>query len=218
MTSQRVPSLLGPVPETILADLARGIHAAAQPLAVLQAALSKEHTERMSAEELRRLTVSSAFEVQRLCTLFHCLQQLVLAAGQAQLSPMPILPLLADAVESVTLLFQNDGICLSLHMPDACPVVLMNRSRTLQALSQILLLAHSVSRPRDIVESIATLSESAVRINIRNQNPSPKQMSTEMSLSMAIAEANIRSQQAGFCYRLQPFDVEIDLPRALVLH
>jgi hypothetical protein len=42
--------------------------------------------------------------------------------------------------------------------------------------------------------------------------------SAEARLSMAAAEANIRSQQAGFLWTQQPFDVLIDLPKAPVVH
>ena len=78
------------------------------------ASLSKGHTDRMNSDELRELTASSAVEVQRVCTLFSCLQQLVMAESiKPQLSPTLILPLLAYAVEGVNLVFQQNGIALS---------------------------------------------------------------------------------------------------------
>jgi hypothetical protein len=63
----------------LCSNLSRGIHAAAQPLAVLLASLSKGHTDQLNNDELRELTASSAAEVRRVCTLFSCLQQLVMA-------------------------------------------------------------------------------------------------------------------------------------------
>jgi hypothetical protein len=36
-------------------------------------------------------------------------------------------------------------------------------------------------------------------------------MSAEQSLNMALAEANIRSQQASLSWSLQPFNVQIEL-------
>lgn len=215
MTSSRADSLLlGPASETLCSNLALGIHAAAQPLAVLQASLSREHTDRMTVGELRQLAASSAVEVQRVCTLFNCLQQLVMAESEPQLSPMPILPLLADAVDGVSLLFQNDGISLISKMPDTCPVGLIDRSRTLHALSRVLLVAHALSSRHDSVELTASLSAHAVQIAVRNVNSSPNPINTEMTLSVAIAAANIRSQQAAFSYSLRPFEVHIELPQA----
>jgi hypothetical protein len=201
--------------EILCSHLAQGIHAAAQPLAVLLASLSKDYTDRMNSDELRELTASSAAEVQRVCTLFSCLQQLVMAESiKPQLSPTPLLPLLAYAADGVNLLFQQDGISLRSVLPDACPPVLIHRVRTLQALSRVLLIVHGLSHAQDTVELIASASANAVQIVIQNLNSSAAMINAEARLSMAVAEANMRSQQAGLSLSLQPFTVFIELPRA----
>jgi signal transduction histidine kinase len=201
--------------EILCSNLAQGIHAAAQPLAVLMASLSKDYTDRMNSDELRELAASSAAEVQRVCTLFSCLQQLVMAESiKPQLSPIPLLPLLAYAADGVNLLFQQDGISLRLVLPDACPPVLIHRARTLQALSRVLLIVHELSRAQDTVELIASTHANAVQIVIQNLNLSAPMINAEARLSMAVAEANMRSQQAGFSLSLQPFTVCVELPRA----
>ena len=201
--------------EILCSNLAQGIHAAAQPLAVLVASLSKGHTDRMDSEELRELTASSAVEVQRVCTLFSGLQQLVMAESiKPQLSPIPLLPLLAYAADGVNLLFQQDGIALNSVLPDTCPVALINRARTLQALSTVLLVVHRLSAAQDMVELIASSSTHAIQIIVRNLRLSVAVIDAEASLRVAVAEANMRSQQAGLSLSLQPFTVRIDLPMA----
>ena len=201
--------------EILCSNLAQGIHAAAQPLAVLLASLSKDYTDRMNSDELRELTASSAAEVKRVCTLFSCLQQLVMAESiKPQLSPIPLLPLLTYAADGVNLLFQQDGISLRSVLPDTCPPVLIHRARTLQALSRVLLIVHGLSRARDTVELIAAASANVVQIVIQNLNLSAAMINAEARLSMAVAEANMRSQQAGLSLSLQPFTVRIELPRA----
>src|ERR1700733_8916460 len=199
----------------LCSNLAQGIHAAAQPLAVLLASLSKDYTDRLNSDELRELTASSAAEVQRLCTLFSCLQQLVMAESiKPQLSLTPLLPLLTYAADGVNLLFQQDGISLRLVLPDTCPPVLIHRARTLQALSRVLLIVHGLSRAQDTVELIASASANAVKIVIQNLSLSAATIKPEARLSMAVAEANMRSQQAVLSLSLQPFTVGIELPRA----
>jgi hypothetical protein len=201
--------------EILCSNLAQGIHAAAQPLAVLLASLSKDYTDRMNSDELRELTASSAAEVQRVCTLFSCLQQLVMVESiKPQLSSIPLLPLLAYAADGVNLLFQQDGISLRSVVPDTCPPVLIHRARTLQALSRVLLIVHGLSRSRDTVELIASPSATAVQIVIQNLNLPAAMINSEARLSMAVAEANMRSQQAALSLSLQPFTVCIELPRA----
>jgi len=49
-----------------------------------------------------------------------------------------------------------------------------------------------------------------VRVVVQNLTSCVDTMNAETSLSMAFAEANIRSQQAGFCWSLKPFSVQID--------
>jgi hypothetical protein len=201
--------------EMLCSNLAKGIHAAAQPLAVLLASLSKGHTDRMTPDELRELTASSAVEVQRVCTLFSGLQQLIMAESiKPQLSPEPILPLLAYAVEGVDLVFQQNGITLSLVAPDTCPPVLINRGSTLQALSRVLLVVLELSAAQDLVEVSASSSTNAVQIVVRHLHLTVAGMNPEASLSLAIAEADMRSQQASLTLSLQPFTVRIDLPLA----
>jgi hypothetical protein len=195
------------------------MHAAAQPLTVLLASLSKGATDGMGADELRKLTASSAVQVQRLCSLFDCLQELVTAESiEPRLSPTPILPLLDQLTGGVNLLFQRGGITLSGTMPDTCRPALIDRARTLQALSRVLLIARAISTAGDTVELIVSFSAVGVCIVVRNLNSSIDVLNAEASLSIAVAETNMRSQQAGFSWSLRPFTVQIELQKAPFEH
>jgi hypothetical protein len=201
--------------EVLCSNLALGMHAAAQPLTVLLASLSKGLTDGMDAGELRELTASSAVHVQRVCTLFDCLQELVNAESiEPLLSATSILPLLDQLTDGVNLLFQHDGISLSATVPDTCQPALIDRARTLQALSRVLLIAHAISTFSDTVELIASSSGDGVRIVVRNLSSSVNRLNAEASLSMVVAEATMRSQHAGFSWCLRPFTVQIELQKA----
>ncbi|MGD0098696.1 MAG: hypothetical protein ABSB60_19635 [Terracidiphilus sp.] len=197
-------------------NLSQCIHATAQPLAVLRASLSNSRVCSMSREELRDLASSSAKEVERLCTLFSCLQQLVSTEStKPQFSATSISPLLAHVADGVNLLYKEDRISLRSIVAEDCHPVLIDKARTLQALSTILLIAHAVSRPQDTVELIAlTCSSNTVRVVVQNLASYVDAMNAETSVSMAFAEANIRSQQAGFSCSLKPFTVQIELQGA----
>jgi signal transduction histidine kinase len=200
--------------DTLCSHLARGLHAAAQPLTVLLASLGAANTDRMNAAELRELTASSAVEVQRVCTLFRCLQQLVIVESiKPQLSATPILPLLAHVADGVNRMFEKDGMCLSSMVPTTCEPVLIDRMRTEQALSSVLLAAHAFGRKQDTIDLIASSTANTVQIVVRNVNLSMDAMSTEESLSMALAEANIRSQQGSFSVNMRPFTVQVELQK-----
>jgi hypothetical protein len=213
------PSPPSPALDVLCSNLSHGIHAAAQPLTILLASLSKAHTDGMSTEELRELTASSSEEVQRVCTLFSYLQELVVAESiRPKLTATAILPLLASLLERVQLLFHKQGIVLSSTMPETCPLVLINGPRTLRALSSVLLTVHALSSARDHVEMLGSTSTQGMQIVVRNLNLSIASTSAEARLSMAAAEANIRSQQAGFVFSQRPFHVLIDLPKAPLVH
>jgi hypothetical protein len=198
----------------LCSDLAFGIHAAAQPLAVLEASLGKEHIAGMTVAELRQLAAGSAVEVRRVNTIFHCLQQLVMAQSEPQLTPTPIAPLLTDAIDGVSLLFKDGRITLTTQMPESLPLVRIQASRTLHAVSRVLLVAHAVSHQGDHVELAVGRTGAAVQITVRNSKASPITVSPEVRLSLAIAAANIRSQHATFSQSLHPLEVHIDLAQA----
>ena len=212
--SVRAKSAAG-VSETLCSQLLQGMHAAAQPLTILLASLGTANTGRMSTAELRELSDSSAAQVQAVCTLFRYLQELLLAQStKAHLCPTSILPLLAHVVDGVELLFRKAGVSLSTSLPDSCQLVLIDRARTIQALTSVLLIVHALSSARDTVELILTSTPATVQIVIRNLHSPVQGINAEGSLSMALAETNMRSQQAGFSLSLQPFHVEIELQKA----
>ncbi|MGD0938478.1 MAG: hypothetical protein ABR905_02115 [Terracidiphilus sp.] len=202
--------------EALCSNLSQCIHATAQPLAVLRASLGNSRVEQMSVEELRELVSGSATEVERLCTLLSCLQRLVSTEStKPQFSEISIQPLLEHVADGVDLLYKEDRIAFRSLISNDCHPVLIDKARTLQALSTILLIAHAVSRPQDTVELIALpCSSNAVRVVVQNLTSCVDQMNAETSLGMAFAEANIRSQQSGFSWSLKPFSVQIELQGA----
>jgi hypothetical protein len=207
------------VPAMFCSHLERGLHAAAQPLTILLASLGKGYTDPMSTAELRELTASSAVQVQRVCSLFSCLQQLVIAESiPPQLSSTPIQPLLTHVADGVNLMFEKDGMSFNPVVPDKCRPGLINRPRTHQALMSVLLIAHLLSKTRDTIEFVAASSAEAIQIIVRNANSFVDQLDTETSLSMALAEANIRSQRGNLSWSLQPFNVQIELQEAPAPH
>ena len=163
----------------------------------------------MTDGELRELAASSAVEVQRVCTYFSCLQQLLLAEVEPLLLPAPILPLLADAVDGVRLLFQSDGISLVAHLPDSELIARVHRGKTLEALTRVLLVAHALSEKNDTVEVIVSVTVDAAHVTVRSTNASARTINAELSLSVAIAAANLRGQHVDFYHSLRPFEAHI---------
>lgn len=155
-------------------------------------------------------------EVKQLCTLFKCMREILIAeSDEPELSATPIQPLLLRVIDGVNLLFVKDRMILSSMVPDTCQPVLIDRERTIQALTTVLLIAHSMSRAQETIELIASSKSSkAVQLVVRNVKSYAPELSAEASLGMALAETKIRSQKAKLSLSLQPFIVQIELRKA----
>jgi hypothetical protein len=134
------------------------------------------------------------------------------------LSPTYLLPMLEKVADGMDMLFENDGIHLSLTLPVTCDSVLIDRERTAQALSSVLLTAHSMSRSGDTVELVASDSLESVLVEVRNSSLNKDMPSAEARVGMAVAEANFQSQQVNYSWSIQPFKVLIELQKAPALH
>jgi len=100
--------------EILSSNLSKGLHAAAQPLTILRAGLAMGLASPLSLGELRELAASSYVEVERVCCLFDYLQQLVIVAStKPSLTAAPILPLVADAAEGVSIYSSMTGWSLA---------------------------------------------------------------------------------------------------------
>ncbi len=199
--------------DSLCLNLSHGLHAAAQPLTILRAGLN--NTDQMSLAELHQLVASSAKEVERICTLFSYIQQLVIDESiKPQIAETQIIPLIDDVVDGLDLLFRESEMTLNITIPDACNTVLIDSVRTRQALSCIMLIAHDVSNSKDTIELTAMSTSQSVQIIVANSNRHPNVLSAEGQLSIALAEANMRNQSGGLDYSLNPFSVCIELPTA----
>ena len=170
----------------------------------------------MSWSELKELANSAAIHVERVCALYSYIEQLVSTESiKPQLTSMHIKPVLEDIVDGVCLLFEDQGMSLNLRVSDKCEPVLISRVRTVQALSSALMIAQTVSRAPDTIELTASPSlTDGVRVDVRSAKSHVEVLDAEAKLRMDIAETNIRSQGATFSWRLQPFNVEIELRKA----
>jgi signal transduction histidine kinase len=144
------------------------------------------------------------------------MQDLVCAESiKPQLSPTQVLPLIEQAVDGVVHLFEANGISLRPSLPDSCPLILVNGARTLAAMSQVLILACSLSRPRDTVEiTVWDDSPSGVGVEVRNLEMLTARLKGEMRLGMVLAEAIVRNQRGSMSWSLQPFTVRFIFRKA----
>lgn len=196
-------------------NLSLGLHAAAQPLAILRSWFDPLYNADMSGDDLRHMVDTSAEHIDRLCTLFGYLQQLVAAESlEPKLWPVEVHPFVADVVDGIELWFQTSGISLFADVSATCGLALIDSSKMQQVLSTVLMVAHGLSARGDQVELSAKPSTESIKITIRNSNSTAETLSSEGALGFAAAEAATRRQNGNFTYTLNPLVVSINIPKA----
>lgn len=198
--------------EILCSNLSKGIHGAAQPLAILCAGLSDECIQDLSESELREMAANCSQEAVRLSGVFDAMRQLVDAESYSpQVASEGLNPLLAGSAQSSKHLFSEAGVQLHLIPTTDIAEVLIHRGRTLKALSDVLCAALSVSSPGDTVELAGICDLHTAEVEIRNVGSTTKTLDAEFSMRMAAAEATVRRQRGCLTWSLAPFVVRINL-------
>jgi len=195
--------------------LALGLHAFAQPLAILRAKLYLESIARMDAVELQRLAVDSASQVERLCTLFNYLQEIVLAeTTEPKLSKFPVSEVLESVVDGVDLWFRDAGITLAIQTDEVYDVILADRVKLSQTISSLAVLMHGLSKSGDSVTLTARPESSCTEIRFANSNVEGANLNAESRLRLALVETNVRKQHGTFVLHAEPFELRLRVPNA----
>jgi signal transduction histidine kinase len=194
------------------AHLANGLHAMAQPLTILRSVVAASTLSGLTAIDHRRYLDISSDQVERACVLFHSLQQLVAARQiEAECAPVDLSRLLEPVVEDQKAILQASGVDMKVVIPDALPLLLADMDRTLQALFAVLKIAAAVSSPGDAVELLVSPRNESMELVIQNRNAHKRRLNSSEHLSLALAEANIRSQQGEYECVEDPFRVSMTL-------
>jgi len=197
----------------LCARLSQGLHALAQPLTILRSALVASTAPGISAVEQRRYLDLSTQHMERICGLFECLQDVVIASHMdAECEPILLSDVLAVVVQDQKVVLEAGGVELRVLMPETLPSVLGDVNRTLQALSAALIIAASVSSPGDLVEFLVSAGNGNVELVLQNRRIHGRRPNSSERLSLALAEANIRSQHGEYEYDEDPFRVSFALP------
>ena len=195
--------------------LALGLHAFAQPLAILRAKLYLESISRLDATELHELAIDSAGQVERLCTLFNYLQEIVLAeTSEAQLAEVSVSEVLEHVVDGVELWFQDAGLILEAALIDSRLSVLADKVKLSEAITSLALLAHGLSKPRETILVSVIRGAACTKISIANKDAGLPTLSAEARLALALVETKLRKQNGTFSYSTQPLEMHVCVPNA----
>lgn len=192
------------------ANLSHGIHAMGQPLTVIRGAAAACAAPGVTQENQQRYLQTLADHADAACSMYHCLRDLVAASRFAAIcDPIELVELLTPVVDEQKTALQGSEVAIEVTLPRGLRRILADKDRTLQALFAVLKIAVSVSAPGDLIELVVTHSGETVALTIRNRRVHGKSLSSLERLNLALAEANIRSQQ-GVCECTEdPFRVSL---------
>jgi hypothetical protein len=195
------------------AHLAQGLHALAQPLTILRSiAVASAAPELAESERLRYLDISRE-QVERTCTLFEGLQDLVIAKRhKTNFALFDLTQLVTAVITDLKSVLEASGAKLTLDLPGKPLVLYGDAAWTRQAASAALKVGLSLSEPGDVFELLLEEHGDFAEFTIRSSKHRPTPLNSLQVLRLALAETNMRSQKGRYECMTNPFWVHLALP------
>jgi signal transduction histidine kinase len=193
------------------ADVANGLHALAQPLSILRAAVEMISVSEKTARH-RYLDVAEQ-QINRTSRLFSLLQNLVASEMEpAHCAQFDLWELLGTMIEDRKPALRELGIAIAASKPDSPQPVFADAARTQQAMCAVLEIAISNSSPGDRIELKTSQSGGFVEFTVTGADNEARRMSSTDRLNLSLAKLNIVSQQGAFDFCEEPFRISLTLP------
>ncbi|MGB6688220.1 MAG: hypothetical protein WBE76_10295 [Terracidiphilus sp.] len=193
------------------AEVANGLHALAQPLSILRAAMEMIPVSEKTAR--RRYLDVAEQQMDRTSRLFSSLQYLVASELEpANCTHFDLWELLAPIVEDRKHSSRSLGIAIAASKPDLPQPVFADAGRTQQAIAALLDTAISNSSPGDRIELKTSQSGGFVELTVTGADNEARRMSSTDRLNLSVANRNILSQKGAFDLCEEPFCVSFTLP------
>jgi len=203
----------GPIDEhaRFCAEIANGLHALAQPLSILRAAMEMIPVSEKTAR--RRYLDVAEQQMDRTSRLFFSLQCLVASELEpANCAHFDLWELMAPMIEDRKHALRALGIGIAASRPDLPQPVCADAGRAQQAIAALLDIAASNSSPGDRIELKASQSGEFVEFTVSGADNEAGRMSSTDRLNLAVAKRHILSQKGAFDFCEDPFRVSFTLP------
>jgi hypothetical protein len=199
-------------PSTLLAQLADGLHAMAQPLTILRGAIGAlQLTETGGSREPRYVAMCAA-QVTRLCDMLANLRSLLDAVQFAAICSIENWQnLIETALDSYEPTLEKSGARFRVIRPERFVPIVVDRGRTQEALRAALDIAQSFASPGDEIQC-RILPNGLV---LENECSQGKSVSSPARLALSLLETAILSQQAEYRFTNEPFCLSIAFPPAV---
>jgi hypothetical protein len=194
-------------------ELANGLHAMAQPLTMLRAAMEVLTMPASAGVDRRRYLEISAGAVERTCDVFTNLQDLVAASiVEADHTPFDLWDVISPVIEDRRRLLQGSGVAIAAAKGEAWQPIWGDAGRTEQAVAVTLQMAGNLASKGDVIELSGSVENGFIELTLRNTRRHGKPVDSTARLCLALAEANIVSQHGRYEFAEDPFRVSLALP------
>ncbi len=194
-------------------DLANGLHAMAQPLTMLRAAIEVLALPQSAGIDRRRYLEISAGAVDRTCHVFGRVQDLVAVTTiEAQRARFNLWEVIEPVIEDRRRRLETSGVAIAAAKSEAWEPVLGDASRTEQAVAVVLQMAGDLATRGDVIELSGSVRNGFVELTLRNTRHHGKRIDSTAKLNLALAEANVASQHGRCEFAEDPFRVSLALP------
>jgi light-regulated signal transduction histidine kinase (bacteriophytochrome) len=195
------------------AHMTEGLHAMAQPLTILRSSVPALAGVDVSPAKQQRYLELSVRQVQRACSLFECLQDLVVASQTpADCEPIDLSAMVAAVAEGQQATLQELGIELRVQLPGDLPLALGDATRTRQALTAGLAAATLVSVSCDVIHITAAACNQRVVLILEIDRIHGIRLESHERLNLRLAQTNMLSQQGDYECTEDPFRVRLAVP------
>ena len=195
------------------AHMTEGLHAMAQPLTILRSSVPALAAADVSPAKQQRYLELSVRQVHRACTLFECLQDLMIAGQtQADCTPVDLSAMVAAVAEDHKEALLELGIELRVQLPGDLPMALGDDTRTRQAISAGLTVAALVSASGDVIHMAATPCHQRVELILQVDRVHGVRLESHERLNLRLAQTNMLSQQGDYECIEDPFRVRLAWP------
>jgi light-regulated signal transduction histidine kinase (bacteriophytochrome) len=196
-----------------LAHMTEGLHALAQPLTILRSSVPALAAVDISPAKQQRYLELSVRQVHRACSLFECLQDLMIAGQtQADCAPINLSTMVAAVAEDQQEALLELGVELRVLLPVDLPTALGDDTRTRQVLSAGLSVAALVSTAGDVIQVTATTRHQCVELIFEKDRDHGIPLESHERLNLRLAQTNMLSQQGEYECSEAPFKVRLAWP------
>jgi hypothetical protein len=213
LKTERPVDWVGAEPDWLYASLSSCLHAMGQPLTVLRCTVAASAVPGIPSEKLEKNLRTSAEQVERLCGLFDCLREFVdsIESGGDR-SPVAASRLFNMAVDDQMPLLQASGVAIDVRIPaELHSLMLADMGSSMRALGSVLKTAASVSSQGDVIEVRVSPNRGGVELIVQNVRARCRSLTPLERLSLAVAEASVRSQGGDYACMDDPFRVSLTL-------